>query len=164
LQTDESAKASKGTLDNRLTFSLPAAYRLLSRCESACDWWAPEGVATCAIGRELAVRYVLEGSVRKAAGKFRIIGQLIDAATVAAPADPRRTDPRIWAGQCGMAGCGGVSMGATDDPVPDAERHDPDQCRRSTAAQGIRAVSCSTRFLGWRLGRLTSVCGGLSRP
>jgi adenylate cyclase len=33
------------------------------------------------VGRELGVRYVLEGSVRKAAGKVRIIGQLIDAAT-----------------------------------------------------------------------------------
>ncbi|MGY8667763.1 winged helix-turn-helix domain-containing tetratricopeptide repeat protein [Bradyrhizobium sp. UFLA05-109] len=33
------------------------------------------------VGRELGVRYVLEGSVRKAAGKVRIIGRLIDAAT-----------------------------------------------------------------------------------
>jgi adenylate cyclase len=33
------------------------------------------------VGRELGVRYVLEGSVRKAAGKVRITGQLIDAAT-----------------------------------------------------------------------------------
>jgi adenylate cyclase len=33
------------------------------------------------VGRELGVRYVLEGSVRMAAGKVRIIGQLIDAAT-----------------------------------------------------------------------------------
>ena len=33
------------------------------------------------VGRELGVPYVLEGSVRKAAGKVRIIGQLIDAAT-----------------------------------------------------------------------------------
>src|SRR5260221_1173468 len=33
------------------------------------------------VGRELGVRYVLESSVRKAAGKVRIIGQLIDAAT-----------------------------------------------------------------------------------
>ena len=33
------------------------------------------------VGRELGVRYVLEGSVRKAAGKVRIIGQLIDAMT-----------------------------------------------------------------------------------
>jgi adenylate cyclase len=33
------------------------------------------------VGRRLGVRYVLEGSVRKAAGKVRIIGQLIDAVT-----------------------------------------------------------------------------------
>jgi adenylate cyclase len=33
------------------------------------------------IGRELGVRYVLEGSVRRAAGKVRITGQLIDVAT-----------------------------------------------------------------------------------
>jgi TolB-like protein/tetratricopeptide (TPR) repeat protein len=33
------------------------------------------------VGRALGVRYVLEGSVRKVAGKVRIIGRLIDAAT-----------------------------------------------------------------------------------
>jgi TolB-like protein/class 3 adenylate cyclase len=33
------------------------------------------------VGRELGVRYVLEGSVRKAAGQVRITGQLIDAMT-----------------------------------------------------------------------------------
>jgi tetratricopeptide (TPR) repeat protein len=33
------------------------------------------------VGRELGVRYVLEGSVRKAANRVRIMGQLIDAAT-----------------------------------------------------------------------------------
>jgi len=33
------------------------------------------------IGRELGVRYVLEGSVRRVAGKVRITGQLIEAAT-----------------------------------------------------------------------------------
>jgi adenylate cyclase len=33
------------------------------------------------VGRRLGVRYVLEGSVRKAAGKVRINGQLIDAVT-----------------------------------------------------------------------------------
>ncbi len=33
------------------------------------------------VGRELGVRYVLEGSVRKAAGRVRITGQLIDAIT-----------------------------------------------------------------------------------
>ena len=33
------------------------------------------------VGRELGVRYVLEGSVRKAGNRVRIIGQLIDATT-----------------------------------------------------------------------------------
>ena len=33
------------------------------------------------VGRRLGVRYVLEGSVRRASGKVRITGQLIDAAT-----------------------------------------------------------------------------------
>ena len=33
------------------------------------------------VGRELGVRYVLEGSVRKAGGRLRISGQLIDAGT-----------------------------------------------------------------------------------
>src|SRR5262249_4019279 len=33
------------------------------------------------VGRQLGVRYVLEGSVRRAAGKVRITGQLIDALT-----------------------------------------------------------------------------------
>ena len=33
------------------------------------------------VGRELGVRYVLEGRVRKAGNKVRITGQLIDATT-----------------------------------------------------------------------------------
>src|SRR5215469_9212739 len=33
------------------------------------------------VGRELGVRYVLEGSVRKGSGRVRIAGQLIDTAT-----------------------------------------------------------------------------------
>src|SRR6185312_8949788 len=35
------------------------------------------------IGRELGVRYVLEGSVRKAGQRLRITGQLVDAETAA---------------------------------------------------------------------------------
>jgi adenylate cyclase len=41
------------------------------------------------VGRELGVRYVLEGSVRKAGGKVRITGQLIDAVSGA----------HLWAGR-----------------------------------------------------------------
>ena len=33
------------------------------------------------VGRELGVRYVLEGRLRKAGGRLRITGQLVDAAT-----------------------------------------------------------------------------------
>ncbi len=39
------------------------------------------------VGRELGVRYVLEGSVRKASSRVRITGQLIEAAT----------DRHLWA-------------------------------------------------------------------
>lgn len=39
------------------------------------------GVDLKQVGRELGVRYVLEGSVRRAANRVRITGQLIDAAT-----------------------------------------------------------------------------------
>jgi adenylate cyclase len=39
------------------------------------------GVDVKKVGRELGVRYVLEGSVRKVANRVRITGQLIDAAT-----------------------------------------------------------------------------------
>jgi TolB-like protein len=41
------------------------------------------------VGRELGVRYVLEGSVRKAGNRIRIAGQLIDAETAA----------HLWAGR-----------------------------------------------------------------
>jgi adenylate cyclase len=40
-----------------------------------------KAVSVKQIGHELGVRYVLEGSVRKASGKVRITGQLIDAVT-----------------------------------------------------------------------------------
>ncbi len=47
------------------------------------------------IGRELGVRYVLEGSVRKAGNRVRITGQLVDALTRA----------HLWA-NCTQAGAG----------------------------------------------------------
>jgi hypothetical protein len=81
------------------------------------------------------------------------------ATVMAASADPRRSDRRVRAGQCPLAGCAVVSTAVADGPVPDAERHDPDQCRCSTTVQGIRAISCSTRFLGWTLrGWVALVC------
>jgi len=44
------------------------------------------------VGRELGVRYVLEGSVRKSGNRVRITGQLVDAATVITSG---RTDTRV---------------------------------------------------------------------
>jgi len=46
-----------------------------------------QGVDVKQVGRELGVRYVLEGSVRKAGSRLRITGQLIDTAT----------DAHLWA-------------------------------------------------------------------
>jgi TolB-like protein len=43
--------------------------------------YAGRAVNVRQVGRELGVRYVLEGSVRKAANRVRIAGQLIDAST-----------------------------------------------------------------------------------
>jgi TolB-like protein/Flp pilus assembly protein TadD len=40
-----------------------------------------KGVDVKQVGRDLGVRYILEGSVRKAANRVRITGQLIDAST-----------------------------------------------------------------------------------
>jgi TolB-like protein len=40
-----------------------------------------EAVDVKQVGRELGVRYVLEGSVRKAGGRVRITAQLIDASS-----------------------------------------------------------------------------------
>ena len=34
---------------------------------------------------------------------------------------------------------------------PTRASHDRDQCRRSAAAEGVRAKNCSTCFLGWTL-------------
>ncbi len=48
---------------------------------NSCFTYKGRAVDVKQIGRELGVRYVLEGSVRKAADRMRITGQLIDAAT-----------------------------------------------------------------------------------
>jgi adenylate cyclase len=48
---------------------------------NSCFTFKGKAVDIKEVGRRLGVRYVLEGSVRKSAGKVRIAGQLIDAAT-----------------------------------------------------------------------------------
>ena len=48
---------------------------------NSCFTYKGRAVDMKQVGRELGVRYVLEGSVRKAANRVRITGQLIDATT-----------------------------------------------------------------------------------
>lgn len=48
---------------------------------NSCFTYKGRSVDIKQVGRELGVRYVLEGSVRKSADRIRITGQLIDAAT-----------------------------------------------------------------------------------
>jgi adenylate cyclase len=72
------------------------------------------------VGRRLGVRYVLEGSVRKAARKVRITGQLIDAITGA----------HIWADR--------FERDLTDvvHPTTAAIHGDLDPCARQRAGEG----------------------------
>src|SRR6201993_1430856 len=48
---------------------------------NSCFTFKGKAVDVKEVGRQLGVRYVLEGAVRKASGKVRITGQLIDAVT-----------------------------------------------------------------------------------
>jgi TolB-like protein len=48
---------------------------------NSCFTYKGKAVDIKQVGRELGVRYVLEGSVRKVGGRVRITGQLIEAAT-----------------------------------------------------------------------------------
>jgi adenylate cyclase len=48
---------------------------------NSCFAYKGKAVDIKQVGRELGVRYVLEGSVRKASGRVRITGQLIEATT-----------------------------------------------------------------------------------
>ena len=74
-----------------------------------------EAVDVKQVARELGVRYVLEGSVRKAGNRVRITGQLIDTATGA----------HIWADRFD---------GALDD-IFELQDQVASQCRRRDRAQ-----------------------------
>jgi TolB-like protein len=61
------------------------ALRVISRTSSTAIKGASKGIKAVAL--ELGVRYLLEGSVRRAGGRLRVTAQLIDA----------RTDSHLWA-------------------------------------------------------------------
>src|ERR1700752_2295225 len=64
-----------------ITTALSRFKRLFVIARNSSFTFKGQAVDVKEVGRRLGVRYVLEGSVRKASGKVRITGQLIDAAT-----------------------------------------------------------------------------------
>jgi TolB-like protein len=87
LSTDrEDAYFSDGLTEEIITnLAYLRSLRVISRSTAMVLKDAGKDVRT--IGRELDVKYVLEGSVRKAGDKLRVTAQLIDA----------RTDEHLWA-------------------------------------------------------------------
>jgi adenylate cyclase len=64
-----------------ITTALSRFKRLFVIARNSSFTFKGQAVDVKEVGRRLGVRYVLEGSVRKASGKVRITGQLIDAVT-----------------------------------------------------------------------------------
>jgi TolB-like protein len=64
-----------------ITMALSRLPRLFVIARNSSFTYKGRAVNVQQVGRELGVRYVLEGSVRKAADRVRIAGQLIDAST-----------------------------------------------------------------------------------
>jgi TolB-like protein/tetratricopeptide (TPR) repeat protein len=64
-----------------ITMALSRVSRLFVIARNSSFSYKGRAVNVKQVGRELGVRYVLEGSVRKSADRVRIAGQLIDAST-----------------------------------------------------------------------------------
>jgi TolB-like protein len=71
---------SEGVVEDIIT-ALSRASWLFVIARNSSFTYKGRAVDVKQVGRELGVRYVLEGSVRKAGGRVRITGQLIDATT-----------------------------------------------------------------------------------
>ena len=99
--------------------------RVISRTSSMHLKGTTKDVPT--ISRELGVRYVMEGSVRKAGNALRITAQLIDATT----------DARIW----------GAKYGGTLDDVFELQER---VAREIVAALGITLTTAEDRHLAQR--------------
>src|SRR5262249_27547388 len=69
-----------GIVEEGIT-ALPRVRQLFRITRNSSFTYKGRAVDVKQVGRELGVRYVLEGSVRKAGTRVRITGQLIDAAT-----------------------------------------------------------------------------------
>jgi adenylate cyclase len=93
------------------------------------------------VGRELGVRYVLEGGVRKAANRVRITAQLIDAVT----------GTHLWAGP--LRGCARRdfrSAGPSDRERRGSDRPEAATSRgRASEAQAHRELGCLRLLSAW---------------
>ena len=89
------------------------------------------------VGRELGVRYVLEGSVRKVGGRGRITGQLIDAMTRAGASTARRG--AAWPAGPGytVEGSRGTYAGVSPNPATST------QCKLNIAEIGNELAKSS---------------------
>ena len=101
------------------------------------------------VGRELGVRYVLEGSVRKAANRVRITGQLVDTATGA----------HLWADRFdgGLSDIFDLQDQVTESVVgaiaPAVEKAEIERAKRKPTESSRRLCPLFTRF-----GQVLSVC------
>ena len=89
------------------------------------------GVDVSKVGRELGVRYVLEGSVRRAGNRVRITAQLIEAATGhhlwADRYDRELADVFAVQDEIARSITGAIAPGIIAAEVRQAQRKDPDQ-------------------------------------
>ena len=122
------------------------ALRVISRTSSMTFKHTTKDVRT--IARELGVRYVLEGSVRRAGSRLRITAQLIDATA----------DDHVWSEEDDGEGRGHFRVpGTIARVIVDALEPEP-QLRRGTAARrtsrspNLHAYECYLRARqeGWR--------------
>ena len=64
-----------------ITTALSRFKRLFVIARNSSFTFKGKAVDVKEVGHRLGVRYILEGSVRKASGKIRVTGQLVDAVT-----------------------------------------------------------------------------------
>jgi TolB-like protein/Tfp pilus assembly protein PilF len=108
------------------------------------------------IGRELGVRYVLEGSVRKAGGRIRISGQLIDATT----------DTHLWADRFDgeVADLFDLQDKVTESVVgaiaPELQQAEIERARRKPT----ESLDAYDFFLRGMARKVADLAGGLEQP
>ena len=121
---------SEGITEDIITnLSHNHSFFVISR--SASFTYKGPGVDVGKVGRELGVRYVLEGSVRRAGNRVRITAQLIEAATGhhlwADRYDRELADVFAVQDEIARSITGAIAPGIIAAEVRQAQRKDPDQ-------------------------------------